>query len=116
MKKGNAENNKMFVLRIKSLIWKSKSETSLTGDSWLRRGGNMTDLQLKLSKQVEQRKRIVRMLEEEMKIMNQVISDFVFLHKKVAQMEIEDDANDCQSRYLYSVDLQARNYCSRVNC
>ena len=75
----------------------------MTVDSWL--GGNMTetDLLLKLSKQVEQRRQIVRMLEEEMKIMNQVLSDFVFLHKKISLLEMEDD---CQSRYFLG--LQAR--------
>ena len=67
-----------------------------------------TDLLLKLSKQVEERRQIVRMLEEEMKNMNQVLSDFVFLHKKISLLEIEDDANDCQSRYLLC--LQARKY------
>ena len=59
-----------------------------------------TDLLLKLSKQVEQRRQIVRMLEEEMKNMNQVFSDFVFLHKKISLLEMEDDVNDCHSRYF----------------
>ena len=57
-----------------------------------------TDLLLKLSKQVEQRRQIVRILEEELKNMNQVLSDFVFLHKKISLLEMEDDVNDCQSR------------------
>ena len=65
-----------------------------------------TDLLMKLSKQVEQRKQIVKMLEEEMRNMNQVLSDFVFLHKKISLLEMEDDVNDCQSRYLLG--LQAR--------
>ena len=57
-----------------------------------------TDLLLKLAKQVEQRRQIVRMLEEEMKNINQVLSDYVSMHKKI--LEIEDDVNDCPSRYL----------------
>ena len=66
----------------------------MTVDSWL--GGNMTvtDLLLKLSKQVEQRRQIVGLLEEEMKNMNQVLSDFVFLQKKISLLELEDDVND----------------------
>ena len=60
-----------------------------------------TDLLLKLAKQVEQRRQIVMMLEEEMKNINQVLSDYVFLHKKISLLEIEDDVNiDCPSRYL----------------
>ena len=59
-----------------------------------------TDLLLKLAKQVEQRRQIVRMLEEEMKNINQVLSDYVFMHKKISLLEIEDDVNDCPSRYL----------------
>ena len=75
----------------------------MTVDSWLRLGGNMTeaDLVLKLTGQVEGRRQIVRMLEEELKNMNQVFSDFVFLHKKISLLEMEDDVTDCQSRYLY---------------
>ena len=65
-----------------------------------------TDLLMKLSKQVEQRKQIVKMLEEEMRNMNQVLSDFVFLHKKISLLEMEDDVKDCQARYLLG--LQAR--------
>ena len=66
----------------------------MTVDSWL--GGNMTetDLLWKLSKQVEQRRQIVGLLEEEMKNMNQVLSDFVFLQKKISLLELEDDVND----------------------
>ena len=60
-----------------------------------------TDLLLKLTKQVEQRRQIVMMLEEEMKNINQVLSDYVFLHKKISLLEIEDDVNnDFPSRYL----------------
>ena len=58
------------------------------------------DLLLKLTGQVEGRRQIVSMLEEELKNMNQVFSDFVFLHKKISLLEMEDDGNDCQSRYL----------------
>ena len=89
----------MFFKRIRSLIWKSKSETV---DSWLRLGGNMTaaDLLVKLTGQVEGRREIVRMLEEELKNMNQMFSDFVFLHKKISLLEMEEDGSDGQSRYL----------------
>ena len=72
-----------------------------------------TDLLMKLSKQVEQRRQIVKMLEEELKIMNQVLSDFVFLHKKISLLEMEEDVTDCQSQPRYLLGLQAG--CQYVN-
>ena len=66
----------------------------MTVDSWLRGNMTETDLLLKLAKQVEQRRQIVRMLEEEMKNINQVLSDYVFMHKKISLLEIEDDSQD----------------------
>ena len=58
------------------------------------------DLLVKLTGQVEGRREIVRMLEEELKNMNQMFSDFVFLHKKISLLEMEEDGSDGQSRYL----------------
>ena len=66
-----------------------------------------TDLLMKLSKQVEQRRQIVKMLEEELKNMNQVLSDFVFLHKKISLLEMEEDVTDCQSQSRYLLLLLA---------
>ena len=57
------------------------------------------DLVLKLTGQVEGRRQIVRMLEEELKNMNQVFSDFVFLQNKISLLEMEEDGSDGQSRY-----------------